>query len=301
MVRPVARDLAALGGGVVVWLFMGWESRRIARGAEPLVDPAILKNLTLRGGLTSFFFQYLLEAGLFFAVPLFLSVALGLSAIETGVRLLPLSITLLLAAAGIPKIFPNASPRRVVQLGFLALFAGLVVMLAALDAGAGPEIVTWPMLLAGLGVGALASQLGSVTVSSVPDEQSGEVGGLQNTLTNLGASIGTALAGAVLISALTASFMTGIQNNPAVPAEVKSKAKVELASGVPFVSDADLKTALDKAGMPAKSADAIVAENATARIDGLRSALSVLAIIALIALPFSRRIPIKQPASALAT
>ena len=188
-------------------------------------------------------------------MPLFLSVALGLSAIETGVRLLPLSITLLLAAAGIPKVFPNASPRRVVQLGFLALFAGLVVMVGALDAGAGPEIVTWPMLLAGLGVGALASQLGSVTVSSVPDEQSGEVGGLQNTVTNLGASIGTALAGAVLIATLTTSFMTGIQNNPAVPAEVKSKAKVELAGGVPFVSDADLKTALDKAGVPTQDGE----------------------------------------------
>ena len=214
-----------LGGGVVLWLFIGWENRRLAHGAEPLVNPAIFKNPTLRGGLTSFFFQYLLQAGLFFAVPLFLSVALGLSAIETGVRLLPLSITLLLAAAGIPKVFPNASPRRVVRLGFLALFAGIVVMVGALDAGAGPEIVTWPMLLAGLGVGALASQLGSVTVSSVPDEQSGEVGGLQNTVTNLGASIGTALAGAVLIATLTTSFMTGIQNNPAVPADVKSKAQ----------------------------------------------------------------------------
>jgi predicted MFS family arabinose efflux permease len=286
-----------LGGGAVLWLFMGWENRRIARGAEPLVDPAILKNRTLRGGLTSFFFQYLLQGGLFFAVPLFLSVALGLSAIATGVRLLPLSVTLLLAAAGIPKVFPNASPRRVVQIGFVSLFAGLVVMLAALDAGAGPEIVTWPMLLAGLGVGALASQLGSVTVSSVPDEQSGEVGGLQNTLTNLGASIGTALAGAVLIAALTASFMTGIQNNPAVPAEINSKAKVELAGGVPFVSDADLKTALGKAGVPPKATDAIVTENATARIDGLRSSLSVLAVIALIALPFTRRIPTEQPAS----
>ena len=257
-----------LGGGVVLALFIGWENRRLAHGAEPLVNPAILKNSTLRGGLTSFFFQYLLQAGLFFAVPLFLSVALGLSAIETGVRLLPLSITLLLAAAGIPKVFPNASPRRVVRLGFLALFAGIVVMVGALDAGAGPEIVTWPMLLAGLGVGALASQLGSVTVSSVPDQQSGEVGGLQNTVTNLGASIGTALAGAVLIATLTTSFMTGIQNNPAVPAEVKSKAKVELAGGVPFVSDADLKTALDKAGVPPQTANAIVDENATARIAG---------------------------------
>ena len=168
-------------------------------------------------------------------------------------------------------------------------------MIAALDAGAGPEIVTWPMLLAGLGVGALASQLGSVTVSAVPDEQSGEVGGLQNTLTNLGASIGTALAGAVLISALTASFLTGIQNNPAVPDQLKSKAKVELAGGVPFVSDADLKAALDKADVPPKTVDAIVTENATARLDGLRSSLSVLAIIALVALPFSRGLPTVQP------
>ncbi len=88
-------------------------------------------------GLTAFFFQYLMQAGLFFVVPLFLSVALGLSAIATGVRLLPLSVTLLLAAVGIPKLVPNASPRRVVQLGFLALFAGVVVMVAALEAGAG--------------------------------------------------------------------------------------------------------------------------------------------------------------------
>ena len=78
------------------------------------------------------------------------------------------------------------------------------------------------MLLAGLGIGALASQLGSVTVSAVPDEQSGEVGGLQNTVTNLGASIGTALAGAVLISALTTSFLTGIQANPAIPDDVSA-------------------------------------------------------------------------------
>ena len=288
------------GGGIVLWLFLQWEYRRLDQGAEPLVDPAILRNRVLRGGLTAFFFQYLLQAGLFFAVPLFLSVALGLSAIATGVRLLPLSITLLLAAAGIPKAFPHASPRRIVQLGYLALLAGIVVMVAALDAGAGPEIVTWPMLLAGLGVGALASQLGAVTVSSVPDEQSSEVGGLQNTGTNLGASIGTALAGAVLISTLTTSFLTGVEQNPAVPAEVTAEAEVELAAGIPFVSDADLEAALADAGVTATTADAIVDENADARIDGLRTSLSVLALVALVALFFSRRIPTAPPAPAAA-
>ena len=164
-------------------------------------------------------------------------------------------------------------------------------MVGALDAGAGADIVTWPMLLAGFGIGALASQLGAVTVSAVPDEQSAEVGGLQNTVTNLGASIGTALSGAVLISALTASLIAGIQNNPAVPADIKSKAKTELASGVPFLSDKDLQTALDKAGVPKDAANAIVDENATARLDALRSSLAVVAVVALMALYFGGGIP----------
>jgi len=284
-------------GGVVLRVFMWWEIHQGKSGRAVLVDPAMLRIRVLRGGLISFLFQYLLQAGLFFVVPLFLSVALGLSAVATGVRLLPLSVTLLLAAVGVPRLFPNASPRRVVQIGFLALFAGIVIMLALLDAGAGPEIVTWPMLLAGLGVGALASQLGSVTVSAVPDEQSGEVGGVQNTVTNLGASIGTALAGAVLISALTTSFLTGVQHNPNVPKDVANKAQVELAGGIPFMSDKDLQAQLNKAGVPAKTADAIVTENSNARIDGLRSSLSLLAIVALIATFATRRIPTQQPSA----
>jgi MFS family permease len=284
-----------LAGGFVLAVFALWESHRVARGGSVLVDPQLLRVRVLRGGLVAFFFQYLLQAGLFFTIPLFLSVALGLSAIATGVRLLPLSVTLLLAAVGIPKLFPNASPRLVVRLGFLSLFLGIVVMIALLDQGAGPEIVTWPMLLAGLGVGALASQLGSITVSAVPDEQSGEVGGLQNTLTNLGASVGTALAGAVLISALTSSFFAGIASNPAVPAEVTAHAQVKLAAGIPFVSDKDLEQALEDANVPAAQVDAIVKENSDARLDGLRAALSVLALFALAALIVAFGIPTRQP------
>ena len=285
-----------LGGGAVLWGFLVWENRVIARGREPLIDPSLLRNRVMRSGLVAFWFQYLLQAGLFFIVPLFLSVALGLSAIATGVRLLPLSITLLLAATLVPRLLPHASPRRVVQIGFLMLFAGVVVMMLLLDINAGPEIVTWPMLLAGLGVGALASQLGAVTVSAVPDEQSGEVGGLQNTFTNLGASIGTAFAGAVLISALTSSFLSGVSSNPQIPSSVTEKAQVELSSGIPFVSDKDLKTALADANVPPETADAIVAENANARIDGLRASLGVLAVFALLAAFFSRRLPNVQPA-----
>lgn len=284
-----------LAGGLVIWLFATWENRVIARGGEPLVDPGILRTKVLRSGLTSFFFQYFLQGGLFFAMPLFLSIALGLSAIETGVRLLPLSFTLILAAAGIPKLFPQVSPRLVVRLGFLGMFAALVVLVAGLDSGAGAGVTTWPMLLAGLGMGALASQLGSVTVSSVPDEQSGEVGGLQNTITNLGISVGTALTGAIVIAALSSSFLTGVEQNPAVPAPVKSHAQTNLAGGVPFLSDDELESALDEARVPPRATTAIVDENEAARLVGLRTALSVLAILALVGLFFTGGIPTRQP------
>ena len=156
-------------------------------------------------------------------IPLFLSVALGLSAVATGVRLLPLSVTLLAGAVGVPRLFPHASPRRIVRIGFGLLFLGIVALLAALDSGAGADIVTGPLLLAGLGIGTLASQLGAVTVSAVPDSQSGEVGGVQNTVTNLGASIGTALSGAILIAVLTTTFFGSVAANPAIPKELSSR------------------------------------------------------------------------------
>ncbi len=282
-------------GALVLVLFVWWEDRRIKRGDGALIDPAMLRNLQLRSGVMSFLFMFLIQAGLFFTVPLFLSVALGISAVETGVRLLPLSLSLLLFAVGVPKLRPNASPRRVVRLGFMMLFAGLVLLVALLDDGVGPEIVTWPLLLAGSGLGMMASQLGAVTVSAVPDEKSGEVGGLQNTGTQLGASIGTALAGAVLISAMTASFFTGIENNPKVPGSVVAQAQTQLAGGVPFMSEADAKAALQKAKVPTATADEIVKQNEKSQIDGLRAAEAILALLALLALPFTRGIPTVQP------
>jgi MFS family permease len=289
-----------LGGLFLVWLFIEWETRLEARGSEPLVRPSMFRNAQMVGGLRMFLFQYYIQAGVFFVVPLFLSVSLGLSAIDTGVRLLPLSVTLLIAAAGIPRFRPDANPRRVVRLALVAMLVGTVTLLAAIDEEASAEIVTLPLLLLGLGVGALASQLGSVTVSAVPDDQSPEVGGLQNTATNIGASLGTALAGSVLIASLTATLVAGIQKNPDVPAQVKQQAEVQLSSGVPFLSDKDAEAALEKAGVPAETVSEIVDENATARLKALRTALSVVAIGAALALFFTGAIPTRQPGASRA-
>jgi MFS family permease len=304
---PSADAPSVFGMSPVLWLIIaglvslrlfGMHVRRLVEaGKEPLFSPSLIDQ-KLNGGLLMFFFQFVVMMGVFFVMPLFLSVALGLSAIDTGIKLTPLSVTMLLAAAGVPRFFPTASPRRVVALGFIAVLVGIVALIGALDADASAGVVTVPLLLVGLGMGALASQLGAVTVSAAPEELSPEVGGLQNTASQFGASLGTALAGSVLIGALTTSFLSGIAANPDVPPEVVRQANVELASGIQFISDADLAAALEDAGVDEQTSSAIEDEYGQARLAGLRTALSLLSVFAMIALYFTRRIPEEPPGSA---
>ena len=216
---------------------------------------------------------------------------LELNALQTGIRLLPLSITLLVTALAVPRLAPRASPRLVVRLGMLCMLAGTLVMVGGLNPGANAGIVLIPMALMGVGIGALASQLGAVTVSAVPDDRSPEVGGLQNTFTNFGASLGTALVGAVLIGSLTTSFIAGVTHNPAIPADVTAKATVQLESGIPFVSDTDLRADLAKTELPPSTQEAVVAENASARLIGLRSALWLVALLTVFSLFFTGMLP----------
>ena len=236
-----------------------------------------------------------MQGGYFFIVPLFLSVVLELNALQTGARLVPLSLALIVAATGIPKVRPNASPRRVVRIGIFLMLAGLLSLLAGIDLYADVTVVSIPMLLMGFGIGALASQLGAVTVSALPTERSGEVGGLQNTSSNLGISVGTALAGSVLFAVLATSMVTGIYENPQVPEQVKSQASAQLSAGVPFISDTDLEAALTGAGVSAEATQAVMEINQQARVDALDAAIALLATLALISLFFTGSIPTTPP------
>ncbi len=282
-----------LGGLLVLWAFLRWEARVERRGGEPLVYRAQLANRRLTTPLSLFGVQFFMQAGVFFTIPLFLSVVLGLSAFDTGLRLLPLSIGLLTTAVGIPRVWPSAPPRRVVRLGTFSMLVGTGVLVAGLSPGANAAVVSLPLLLIGLGMGALSSQLGAAAVSAVAESEAAEVGGLQNTVTNLGASMGTALVGSILIIVLTASLAHGITENPAIPQRVKDQTAVQMQSGVPFVSDAQLSAELSAAGVHGQAQDEIVKENEQARYDGLRVALSVVLLVGVLGLFLSGGLPME--------
>ena len=129
-----------LAGLVSLRLFMTHARRLEAGGGEPLVIPSMFRNRQMTGGLLMFFFQFVVMMGVFYVIPLYLSVALGLSAIDTGIKLTPLSLMMLVAAVGIPKRFPAASPRRVVELGLGAAVVGIVVLFSTMDVDASASI-----------------------------------------------------------------------------------------------------------------------------------------------------------------
>ncbi|MGS0687084.1 MFS transporter [Nakamurella sp. GG22] len=291
------------GGLLVVYGFLRWETRLEAINAanpaalEPLVRPSMLANRQLTGGLSMFFAQFMIQAGAFFAVPLFLSVVLGLTALETGVRLVPLSIALLVTAIGVPKLWPKANPRRVVRLGLLLMIVGIGFLVAGMDPDADAAVLTIPMVLMGLGLGALASQLGAVTVSAVSQKETAEVGGLQNTATNLGASMGTALIGSVLIATLSSVALTGVASSPEISDSLKSQISTELVGGVPFVSDDQLAAGLANAGVSQPEIDTITEINAEARLEALQVAFALVGLIAIGALFLTARIPTVPPGS----
>ena len=135
-------------------------------------------------------------------------------------------------------------------------------------------------------------------MSAVPDDESPEVGGVQNTMTNLGASMGTALAGSVMIAAVASAFLINIEQSSAIPERVKSQAQVELAGGVPFVSDADLKAALDDARVEPtdhrSGARGVRRGQARRPPRGARDPCGLIVL----ALFFAQRIPTTQPGRA---
>jgi EmrB/QacA subfamily drug resistance transporter len=305
-VRPRVADgpdatPSLLGMSAVIWLIVGglllllafvaWQRHRAARGASPLVDPSLFANRQLNVGLSVLLMQYLVMMGMFFAMPLFLSLCLGLDAFDTGVRMLPLSLALVVTAPAVPRLLPRASPRRVVQAGLLLMLAASLLLAARLEDGADASITTLPFLLMGAGMGAMASQLGNVIVSSAPVERGSEVGGLQYTAQNLGSSLGTALVGAVVISSLATLTVEGIQASSALPQPTKQSLTAALGSGVEFVSDADVEAALTEAGLPPPERGAASEVYATARLDALRNGMVALSVFVLVALFLAARLP----------
>jgi MFS family permease len=280
-----------LAGVVLLGAFAAWEERRERAGRDTLLDRSLLRINPLRAGLTTLMMQQLLLLGMFFVLPVYLQVVLGLDAFETGKRLFPMSVTLFLAALGGPRLAARLSPKRVAQTGLAALGVGALLLLGTIDVQLEETEFAVALAIFGIGAGLLLSQLGNVIISAVDPAQTNEAGGLQGTAQNLGASLGTALIGSVLIAALTTSFVTKVEQNPAVPPAAQESVTEAVQKGIPIIPIDEARDLLVENGVPPDQADAIADDYGEAQLHGLERAIGAIAIFAVLSLWFTRRLP----------
>jgi len=280
-----------LAGFGFLGAFVLWEERRERKGLDTLLDRALLRIGTLRAGLSTLMMQQLILLGTFFVLPVYLQVVLGLDAFETGKRLFPMSVTMLVAALLGPRLAAGFAPRRVTQAGLIALFAASVLLLSTIDVELNDAGFALALAIFGVGAGLMLSQLGNVIMSSVDPDKTNEAGGLQGTAQNLGASLGTALIGAVLIAALTSGFTSRVEDNPGVSGPAREQVAEAAEKGIPVVPVDDVEKAVLDAGVPPEEATAIAEDYGDAQLHGLKRAIGAVAIFALLSLWFTRGLP----------
>ncbi|WP_329344551.1 MFS transporter [Streptomyces sp. NBC_00663] len=277
-----APTLFVVGAGVAVLAaFRHWERRRDDAGADPLVHLSLLGRPALRSGLLTLLSQNLILLGLFFTIPLYLQVVQGFDAFETGLRLLPVSVTMFVTSLSASSLGRIMGPRRVVRLALLILAASIVWLLATIEPAIDDAQFAGAMALLGVGVGLLASQLGNVVQSTVSEEERSEAGGLQFTAQNLGSALGTALIGSILIGALAHGFTSQVEDHPQLSEATRAEVGVSLEAGITFVPTDQVRSAAERAGLPPTEVEAVADSYAAAQLDGLKAAILATGGIAL--------------------
>ena len=282
-------------GGVLVWAFVGWQRHREAIGSDPLVHLALLKILPLRSGLIGLFTQNLLLMGVFFTIPLYLQLVLGLDALQTGFKMLPVSIAMFAASAAGSRLSTRYSVRSITRTGLILSGIACVLLLATIQPDLADLAFAASMGVLGAGMGLMASQLGLVVQSSVDASGRGEAGGLQFTGQQLGSSLGVALIGAIVLAGLTTTFVSSIQADPRISQAVAGQVGTAVGSGIDFVSSAAIETAAQKAGLDAATTAAIVDDYEQAQLRSLKAGLLAAALLALVSLAFTGGLPGKVP------
>jgi uncharacterized integral membrane protein len=144
-------------------------------------------------------------------------------------------------------------------------------------------------------MGLLASQLGNVVQSSVDASGRGEAGGLQYTGQQLGSSLGVALIGAIVLAGLAHVFVTTVQSDQRIDADVSAQVGVAVESGLDFLSTDQVKSAVENAGLDRAATTAIVEDYSKAQLRSLKVGLLVAALLALLALMSTRHLPHEPP------
>ena len=292
--------VAILAAGAVcsIALFR-WLRRRKREGKAPLFDPDLFAAKLFSFGIRQSVLQNIALGGLLIALPIYLQLDLGYNALQAGISLAPLSLTMFFIALFVGRRVGRRRPSSLIRAGFALLGLGVVVIIPIVPRVDTSLYLVIPLMLCGAGLGLLASQLNNYTLAPISEERVGEAAGVNSAISSFGLSVGLAVGGAVLLAALSIIFTNKSDASDILPADEKEQVAQVLEDDAEVMGDAALEEQL--AGQPADVQTEVLRINEEARPEALQVALLVPLFAAIVGLFLSfrmMRLPDPAPSTA---
>jgi hypothetical protein len=292
--------LLTLVGVVALLLLARWLVRRRREQRVTLLDPDLFRHPNFTAGVTGQMLQQVTLGGAMIALPLFFQMTLEYDALEAGLSLAPLSLTMFAAALVAGKRAGDRRPAAIVRAGFLLSSVGIAVIIPLVPRIHSGWALVIPLAVTGCGLGLLVSQLNNYTLAPVAEERVSEAAGVNSAAGSFGLSFGLAMAGGLMLAALSFSFTHMTENSTVIPAVEQQQIAEVMENDAEVMSNTQLEQQIT--GQPAAVEAAVVSINNDARNLSLQIALLVPLLAGLIGLGNSfrmMRLPDQKSASSL--
>lgn len=231
-------------GLIFVIAFVHWQRRREKRGQPPLVSMRVLGNGVFLTGVSSNIFQSMVITGMLFIIPLYLQSAVGYSAFESGLAILPFSIATFVVSLGSSRWSGRIAAKRLIQGGIVFMIIGLILFYRqiSLNITIGQMII--PLAVFGVGMGLLMAHLVNLILSSVAAKDSPEASGTNNALDQLGNSLGTAVVGSLLMAFFLGNVVDAVlaNNNITVSPQERTQIITQLEDAREVITEEEYQT-----------------------------------------------------------
>lgn len=272
---------AVIAAGVVGLVLLAyWLRKRKKQRKETLLDPGLFKLPHFRLGISTVMMQNIILGGAMIALPIFLQMALEYNAMQTGLTLAPLSLSMFFIALIAGKSAGKKRPSIIIRWGFLLSTLGMMLIVPLVPRADSGFILVIPLLIAGSGLGLLVSQLNNYTLSPIQEDRVSEAAGVNSASGSFGLSFGLAVAGGVMLAVLAYSFTNLTNQSTVIPSNEKTQIYTTLEHDAQLMSDTQLQTQISK--QPENVQQAILQINTEARQVALQAALLVPIIAGLI-------------------
>jgi EmrB/QacA subfamily drug resistance transporter len=229
-------------GAIAMIALVRWLVRRKRQAKPTLLDPDLFKSKVFRFGITDQMLQQIALGGTMIALPIYLQMVLEYNAMQAGLSLAPLSLTMFGTAILAGKKAGKRRPSSIIRSGFLLLTAGLVILIPIVPRADSGWWLAPPLIIAGCGLGLLVSQLNNYTLAPITEERVSEAAGVNSAAGSFGLSFGLAFAGAIMLATLSIAFTNAANSSDVLPPDDQ----VQIANALEYDAEVMTNTQLNE-------------------------------------------------------